>query len=275
MSCFYDLHKDGVFMILVIDVGNTNIVLGVYDDKGYVADWRLSTDFKRSADEYGVQVTSLFLHNKLDPSDVEGVIISSVVPNIMYSLEHMIRKYFEVDPIIVGPGVKTGINIKYDNPKEVGADRIVNAVAAHEIYNRAVIIIDFGTATTFCAITKNSDYLGGTICPGIKISAEALFEKAARLPRIELVKPEGVICKNTVTSMQAGIIYGYIGQVDYIVTKMKREMEALGEVNPLVIATGGLSKLIAKESKCIDKVHPRLTLEGLKIIYDKNVDTVI
>lgn len=262
-------------MILVIDVGNTNIVLGVYDDKGYVADWRLSTDFKRSADEYGVQVTSLFLHNKLDPSDVEGVIISSVVPNIMYSLEHMIRKYFEVDPIIVGPGVKTGINIKYDNPKEVGADRIVNAVAAHEIYNRAVIIIDFGTATTFCAITKNSDYLGGTICPGIKISAEALFEKAARLPRIELVKPEGVICKNTVTSMQAGIIYGYIGQVDYIVTKMKREMEALGEVNPLVIATGGLSKLIAKESKCIDKVHPRLTLEGLKIIYDKNVDTVI
>lgn len=262
-------------MILVIDVGNTNIVLGVYDDKGYIADWRLSTDSKRSADEYGVQVVSLFLHHKLDPSDVEGVIISSVVPNIMYSLEHMIRKYFELEPMFVGPGVKTGINIKYDNPKEVGADRIVNAVAAHEIYKRALIIIDFGTATTFCAITKNADYLGGTICPGIKISSEALFERAARLPRVELVKPAGVICKNTVTSMQAGIIYGYVGQVDYIIDKMKKEMEAMGEVDPIVIATGGLSTLIAKESRYIEKVHPRLTLEGLRIIYDKNIDTVI
>lgn len=262
-------------MILVIDVGNTNIVLGVYNDKGYIADWRLSTDSKRTSDEYGVQVISLFLHNKLDPSDIEGVIISSVVPNIMYSLEHMIRKYFEMEPIIVGPGVKTGINIKYDNPKEVGADRIVNAVAAHEIYKRAVIIIDFGTATTFCALTKNADYLGGTICPGIRISADALFERAARLPRVELVKPAGVICKNTVASMQAGLIYGYIGQVDYIVDKMKKEMEAMGEIEPLVIATGGLSKLIAKESKSIEKVHPRLTLDGLKIIYDKNKDTVI
>jgi type III pantothenate kinase len=264
-----------IFMILVIDVGNTNIVLGVYDAKGYIADWRLSTDSKRTSDEYGVQVTSLFLHNKLDPSDVEGVIVSSVVPNIMYSLEHMIRKYFEIEPIVVGPGVKTGINIKYDNPKEVGADRIVNAVAAHEIYKRAVIIIDFGTATTFCALTKNGDYLGGTICPGIKIAADALFERAARLPRVELIKPAGVICKNTVTSMQAGLIFGYIGQVDYIVDKMKKEMEAMGEMTPLVIATGGLSTLIAKESKYIEKVHSRLTLEGLKIIYDKNKDTVI
>jgi type III pantothenate kinase len=262
-------------MILVIDVGNTNIVLGAYDETGYIADWRLSTDSKRTADEYGIQVISLFLQNKLEPSDVEGVIISSVVPNIMYSLEHMIRKYFETDPVVVGPGIKTGINIKIDNPKEVGADRIVNAVAAHEIYKRPVIIIDFGTATTFCAVRRNGDYLGGTICPGIKISSEALFERAAKLPRVELVKPSGVICKNTVTSMQAGIIFGYIGQVDYIVTKMKREMEELGEQEVLVIATGGLSKLIANESKCIDKVHPFLTLEGLKIIYKKNRDQVV
>jgi type III pantothenate kinase len=257
-------------MILVIDVGNTNIVLGAYDNDKLIADWRLSTDSKRSADEYGIQVAELFLQKKLDPSDVDGVIISSVVPNIMYSLEHMIRKYFELEPIVVGPGVKTGINIKYDNPKEVGADRIVNAVSAHDIYKRAIIIIDFGTATTFCAVTKDANYLGGTICPGIKISLEALVERAAKLPRVELVKPPTVICKNTISSMQSGIIYGYIGQVDYIVSKMKKEMEELGEDEPLVIATGGLSKLIAQESKSIDVVNPYLTLEGLRMIYEKN-----
>jgi type III pantothenate kinase len=262
-------------VILVIDVGNTNIVLGVYKDKELIVDWRLSTDSKRTADEYGIQVTDLFLHSKLDVSDVEGVIISSVVPNIMYSLEHMIVKYFEVIPIVVGPGVKTGINIKYDNPKEVGADRIVNAVAAREIYKKAVIIIDFGTATTFCAVTLKGDYLGGTICPGIKISSEALFERAAKLPRIELVKPAGVICKNTVASMQAGIIYGYIGQVDYIVSKMKKEMIELGEDEPLVVATGGLAKLISEESKFMDLIDSILTLKGLRIIYEKNKEQVL
>ncbi len=164
----------------------------------------------------------------------------------MYSLEHMIRKYFELIPMIVGPGVKTGINVKYDNPKEVGADRIVNAVSAHEIYKRSLILIDFGTATTFCAISKDANYLGGTICPGIKIASEALFERAAKLPRVELIKPETVICKNTVASMQAGIIYGYIGQVDYIVNKMKSEMIDMGEEEPFVVATGGLSKLISR-----------------------------
>ncbi|WPC41801.1 type III pantothenate kinase [Clostridium sp. JS66] len=261
-------------MILVLDVGNTNIVLGVYKDKELIACWRLSTDSERTADEYGIQVVDLFLHNKLDPSDVEGVIISSVVPNIMYSLEHMILKYFEIMPIIVGPGVKTGINIKYDNPKEVGADRIVNAVATREIYKRSAIIIDFGTATTFCALTAKGDYLGGTICPGIKISSEALFERAAKLPRIELVKPAGVICKNTVASMQAGIVYGYIGQVDYIISKMKKEMMDLGENEPLVVATGGLAKLINQESKFMDLIDPTLTLKGLRIIYEKNKEQV-
>jgi type III pantothenate kinase len=242
-------------MILVVDVGNTNIVLGAYDGKNLIADWRLSTDLGRSADEYGVMVGHLFHMSKLDISDVEGVIISSVVPNIMYSLEHMIWKYFKLKPLIVGPGVKTGINIKYDNPKEVGADRIVNAVGAREIYRRSLVIIDFGTATTFCAVTKNGDYLGGAICPGLKISAEALYERAAKLPRVEIIQPATVIAKNTVTSMQAGLVYGYIGQVDYIVKKMKQEMEDYDGEVPLVVATGGLAKLIAKGSKCIDKVN--------------------
>ncbi|AJD29476.1 MULTISPECIES: type III pantothenate kinase [Clostridium] len=257
-------------MILVLDVGNTNIVLGIYKNKELIANWRLATDNKRTADEYGIQVIELFSHNNLSFSDIEGVIISSVVPNIMYSLEHMISKYFNIKPIIVGPGVKTGINIKYDNPKEVGADRIVNAVAAHEIYKKPLIIIDFGTATTFCSVTKEANYLGGTICPGIKISSDALFDKAAKLPRVELVKTPGVICKNTVASIQAGIIYGYAGQVDYIVSKMKKEMMALGEEEPFVVATGGFAKLISEEAKSIDEINAILTLEGLRIIYEKN-----
>lgn len=257
-------------MVLVIDVGNTNIVLGVYNGNKLIGEWRLSTDTKKTADEYGIQVSQLFINSNLKITDVEGVIISSVVPNTMYSLEHMVRKYFNINPLVVGPGVKTGINIKYDNPKEVGADRIVNAVAAHEIFRRSLIIIDFGTATTFCAVRENGDYLGGTICPGIKISSEALFEKAAKLPHIELVKPPCVICKNTVNSMQSGIIYGYIGQVDYIVDKMKKEMMQLGEKEPYVICTGGLAKLISEDSKCIDRIEPFLTLEGLRIIYEKN-----
>lgn len=257
-------------MIFVLDVGNTNIVLGIYKDKELMVEWRLSTDYKKTSDEYMIEVSQLFNYSKIDVNEVSGVIISSVVPNIMYSLEHMVRKFFNKKPLVVGPGVKTGINIKYDNPKEVGADRIVNAVAAHEMYKTSLIIIDFGTATTFCSVGKNGDYIGGTICPGIKISSDALFQRAAKLPKVELVKPETVICKNTVSSMQAGIIYGYIGQVDYIVNKIKQEMEAMGEVNPKVVATGGLANLIAEGSNVIDEVIPYLTLEGLRIIYEKN-----
>ncbi|WP_035292668.1 type III pantothenate kinase [Clostridium sp. KNHs214] len=258
-------------MVLVLDVGNTNIVLGIYKHDELIVECRLSTDSRRTADEYGIQVKELFDLHKLSIEDIKGVIISSVVPNIMYSLEHMIKKYFHTQPIVVGPGVKTGINIKYDNPKEVGADRIVNAVAAHEIYKRPLIIIDFGTATTFCIISEKGDYLGGVICPGMRIASDALFERAAKLPRVELVKPETIICKNTVASMQAGIIYGYIGQVDYIVNKIKSEMKALGEDEPLVVATGGLSKLIYEESTTIEVINPILTLQGLKIIYEKNM----
>lgn len=259
-----------VFVILVIDVGNTNIVLGVYEDKKLLTDWRMSTAPLRTADEYGIVVLNLFEKASLNYDDVKAVIISSVVPNVNYSLEHMIRKYFNLMPVIVGPGVKTGINIKYDNPKEVGADRIVNAVAAREIYKRACIIVDLGTATKYCALGANGDYYGGAIAPGIKIAADALFEKAAKLPRIEFVKPPTVICKNTVQNMQSGIIYGYVGQVDYIVTKMKREMEKMGEPTPYVVATGGLAKLISSESTTIDEVNGYLTLEGLRIIYEKN-----
>ena len=258
-------------MIFVLDVGNTNIVLGIYRDKELINEWRLSTNDQRSADEYGIQVMHLFEHSGISIEEIEGVIISSVVPNIMYSLENMIKKYLRRDPIVVGPGRKTGINIKYDNPREVGADRIVNAVAAYEMYKRPVIIIDFGTATTYCAVKENGDYLGGCICPGIRISSDALFERAAKLPRVELEVPKNIICKNTVTSMQAGILFGYIGQVEYIVKKMKEEMRKLKtNEEPLVIATGGLANLIAKETDVIDKVDSELTLEGLKILYYKN-----
>lgn len=259
-------------MILVLDAGNTNMVLGLYEDKNLIADWRLSTDPLRTADEYSIQVIQLFLQSNLRLEDVEGVIVSSVVPNIMYSVEHMVAKYFKKKPIIVGPGTKTGINIKYDNPKEVGADRIVNAVAAHEIYKKPLVIIDFGTATTFCAVTQSGDYLGGAIAPGVKISSEALFEKAAKLPRVELMKPSSVICKNTVSSMQAGMTYGYGGLVDHIVSKIKQELMDSGEKEPLVVATGGLAKLISEESETIDIIHSFLTLEGLRIIYEKNKD---
>lgn len=257
-------------MILLVDVGNTNIVLGVQKNEKYIASWRLSTDAKKTSDEYAIQIRQLFDQNDLDRNLVKGIIVSSVVPNIMHSLENAIRKCFSIEPIIVGPGVKTGINIKYDNPKEVGADRIVNAVAVHELYNRPSVVIDFGTATTFCALMENGDYLGGCIVPGVKISSDALFERAAKLPRVELEMPKNIICKNTVNSIQSGILYGYVGQVEYIVNKMKAEMKTKTKEEPYVIATGGLANLINSHTDVIDEVNSDLTLEGLKLIYYKN-----
>lgn len=255
-------------MILVMDVGNTNIVMGVYDGKKLLQHWRMGTDKDKTSDEFGMFIVSLFNHEQLDIGKVEAVIIASVVPPIMYSLEHAIRKYFKVEPMVVGPGIKTGINIRIENPREVGADRIVNAVAAYEIYGGPLIIVDLGTATTYCAISSKGEYLGGVISPGIKISADALFQRAAKLPRIELAKPEAVIGRNTVTSMQSGIIFGYIGQVDYIVRRMKAEMKEDGDIK--VIATGGLARMIASESETIDEINGLLTLEGLRIIHDRN-----
>jgi len=254
-------------MILVIDVGNTNTVFGVYDGKKLLNHWRMETSKGKTSDEYGMFIVSLLSYEKIDVGKIEAVVIASVVPPIMYSLEHAIRKYFKLEPMVVGPGIKTGINIKYENPREVGADRIINAVAALELYGGPLIIVDFGTATTFCAVSSKGEYLGGVICPGIKISAEALFQKTAKLPKIDLVKPETVIGRNTVSSMQSGIIYGYVGEVDYIVRRMKKEMK---DDNIKVIATGGLARLIASESETIDEINGLLTLEGLRIIYERN-----
>ena len=254
-------------MLLVFDVGNTNMVLGIYEGKELKKYWRISTDKAKTSDEYGMLINNLFQYDNVDIKSIKDVIISSVVPNVMHSLENFCIKYFNKQPLVVGPGIKTGLNIKYDNPKQVGADRIVNAVAAIEKYKTPMIIIDFGTATTFCAISAKGDYLGGTIAPGIKISSEALFQRASKLPRVELLKPGMTICKNTVSAMQSGIIYGYVGLVDKIVKMMKEE---LGNEDVKVVATGGLSSLIASETNSIDCVDKFLTLEGLRIIYDKN-----
>ena len=254
-------------MLLVFDVGNTNMVIGIYKDKSLVKDWRICTDIHKTSDEYGMLIGNLLAHDNIDIKSIDDVIISSVVPNVMHALENFCIKYCEKKPMIVGPGIKTGLNIKYDNPKQVGADRIVNAVAAIEKYGSPLIIVDFGTATTFCAISDKAEYLGGTICPGLKISSEALFNGAAKLPRVELIKPGKTICKATVEAMQAGIIYGYVGQVEKIISMMKKE---LGSEDIKVVATGGLSSLIHSETVSIDHIDKFLTLEGLRLIHLKN-----
>ena len=254
-------------MLLVFDVGNTNMVIGIYKDKSLVKDWRICTDIHKTSDEYGMLIGNLLAHDNIDIKSIDDVIISSVVPNVMHALENFCIKYCDKKPMIVGPGIKTGLNIKYDNPKQVGADRIVNAVAAIEKYGSPLIIVDFGTATTFCAISDKGEYLGGSICPGIKISSEALFHEASKLPRVELAKPGMTICKNTVSAMQAGIIYGYAGMVERLINMIKKE---LGSDDVKVIATGGLSTLIDSETDSIDYIDKDLTLEGLKLIYEKN-----
>jgi len=251
-------------MLLTIDVGNTNIVLGVYDNDKLIAHFRLATMYERSRDEYGVLFLNFLTHRDIKKGDIEAVIIASVVPQIMYSLERAIVDYIGKTPIVINNETDLGIKVLLDNPKELGADRIVNAYSAVKQYGGPLIVVDFGTATTFCAISRNSEYLGGLICPGIKISIEALFTKTSKLPRVEIVKPESVIGKNTVNSMQAGIYHGYVGQVNYIVEKMKKEMV---EPNAKVIATGGLAKLISEETDVFDHINGNLTIEGLRLYY--------
>ncbi|MCZ2260589.1 type III pantothenate kinase [Sporosarcina sp. G11-34] len=254
-------------MILVMDTGNTNIVLGVYDQGELKYHWRMETYRQKTEDEYAMQVKSFFTHVGLSFDEIDGIIISSVVPPVMFPLEQMCRKYFNQKPLIVGPGIQTGLDIKYENPHEVGADRIVNAVAAIHDYDSPLIIVDFGTATTFCYVNENGEYMGGAIAPGIGISMEALFDRASKLPRIEIARPEHVVGKNTVVAMQSGIVYGYVGQVEGIVTRMK----AQSKKEPTVIATGGLADLIASETTIIDVVDNFLTLKGLHLIYERNM----
>lgn len=253
-------------MIFVLDVGNTNTVIGVYEGEELKHHWRVETSRNKTEDEFGMIIKSLLEHVGLSFKDFEGIIISSVVPPIMFSLERMCQKYFHLKPLVVGPGIKTGLNIKYENPREVGADRIVNAVAGIHLYGSPLVIVDFGTATTYCYINEDKQYMGGAIAPGISISTEALYSRASKLPRIEIARPEGVIGKNTVSAMQAGILFGYVGQVEGIVERMKRQ----SKTPPKVIATGGLASLIGNESDVIDIVDPFLTLKGLHLIYTKN-----
>jgi type III pantothenate kinase len=254
-------------MILTLDIGNTNMKTALFEGMEMRHYWRLSTNRNRTSDEYGMAMMNLLNHYGVDRGEVEGIMMSSVVPQINFTIEHMCRSYFGMEPMKIEPGVRTGINIKYENPRELGSDRIANAVGAYELYGGPCITIDFGTATSFGAISAKGEFLGGAICPGLKLAADALTERTAKLPRFELVKPENVIGRNTVSNMQAGIVYGYIGQIKYLVNRMKQEM---GVEGIRVIATGGLAVLVAGESSVIDVMDGLLTLKGLRIIYEKN-----
>ena len=254
-------------MLLVFDIGNSNIVMGTYEGKKLLRHWRISTDRQKTGDEYGMLINSLFAYQNIRMEQVEAIIISSVVPPLMVPMIKMCERYFHIHPLVVGPGIKTGFRISYENPREIGADRIVNVAGAFEQYGGPLIVIDIGTATTFDVVAPNGDFQGGVIAPGLSSSADALFQRAAKLPRIELVTPKHIISRNTVSGMQAGIIYGYVGQIDEIVRRMKKEM---GYDEIRVIATGGYARMISRESKTIDKIDHFLTLTGLRVLYERN-----
>lgn len=253
-------------MLLVIDVGNTHTVLGVYQGERLLHHWRVWTDREKTSDEYGILVRNLYDGSHFSSQEIAAIVLSSVVPPLTPTIIELCVRYFGIQPLVVGPGVKTGISIQMDNPKEVGADRIVNAVAAFARYGRACIVLDFGTATTFDYVSSKGDYMGGIIAPGAGISAEALFRQASKLPRVEIAKPPSVIGKNTVAAMQSGLFYGYLGLVEGIIDRMKRELRS----DPVVVATGGLAGILAKESSKIHEIDENLTLEGLRIIYERN-----
>ncbi len=254
-------------MILVVDVGNTNMTLGVYREKELLATFRITTKTARTSDEYGVLITQMLQNRGIVATELEGSIVSSVVPDVMHSLMGALVRYTDTKPMQVGPGVKTGIRIITEDPRAIGADRIVDAVAAYEKYGGPVLVLDFGTATTYDLITENGEFAAGITAPGIRISSEALWTQAAKLPNIEIKKPKSILAQETISSMQAGLVYGQIGQTEYIIKQVKEES---GIANLKVVATGGLGRLISEETEAIDIYDASLTLDGLRIIYEKN-----
>lgn len=256
-----------IHMILVVDIGNTNITCGVYREKELICTFRLTTKMPRTSDEYGIVLRELFDRNGMDYTELDGVIIASVVPNVMHSFQSAIQKYLHRKAIVVGPGIKTGIKITSENPREIGPDRIVDAVAAYEIYGGPVLVLDFGTATTYDLVEADGTFAVGITAPGIRISAKALWEDTAKLPEIEIKKPKSILAKETISSMQAGLMYGQIGQTEYIVNQVKKET---GYADLKVVATGGLGRIIADETDSIQQYNSFLTLEGLRILYEKN-----
>lgn len=255
-------------MLLVIDVGNTNMVFGVFDRKELVASWRLSTQSGRTSDETGLMICNLFAYSEVSVEQIEAVIVSSVVPDVMYSMLNGIKKFLRLDPIVVRAGIKTGINLRMENPKEMGTDRIVNLVAAKELYGGPAIVVEYSTATTFDVINEKGEFLTGITAPGLQICADALYQKAANLTKFEIISPESILTRNTVESMQAGLVYGHIGEAQYIIERIRAHF-AMPDMK--VIATGGLAKVIYEEQQGIFDVYdPVLALQGLRLIYEKN-----
>lgn len=252
-------------MLMVMDIGNTNITIGIYRKNQLLSSYRLNTKMKRTSDEYGFMIMSFLSAARINAEEIQDVIVSSVVPKVMHSFNNGIRKYLKKEPIIVGPGVRTGISVRAENPKAVGADRIVDAAGAYHVYGGPVMVIDFGTATTYDFIDENGVFEYGLITLGIEASAQALWTQTAKLPEIEIKKPQTILNKSTITSMQAGLVYGYIGQSEYIIQKMKEELHT----DTKVIATGGLGKIIYQNTSMIDIYDPDLTFKGLKYIYEK------
>lgn len=254
-------------MLLAVDVGNTNITFGVYRNKELVTTFRMTTKTPRTSDEYGIAVMELLRIQKVMAGDIKGIVVASVVPNVMHALNGAFIRYVGKESLIVGPGVKTGIRLNSENPREIGADRIVDVVAAYNLYGGPVLVIDFGTATTYDLVTEDGAFNVGITAPGIRISAKALWEDTAKLPEIEIKKPKSILAQETISSMQAGLVYGQIGQTEYIINQVKKET---GFANLKVVATGGLGRIIADETDTINEYNRFLTLEGLRIIYEKN-----